>query len=179
MDAAYYPSPKMRRQRGVLELLAASASREHFDILGRSTFTRTLAEQLRTRAERKRSSATAALSATELHANLLSVYPGLMRHPPPDRDAATAAAGLPSPLHVQMSGSPRLPSITLAPLPPPRPRSPRRLSPDPSAGPQLTLSMRLTEEALDLESWTDWLRMMPDGIRDVKVDVPFHHRLFR
>ncbi|KAG7120880.1 hypothetical protein HYQ46_010868 [Verticillium longisporum] len=35
MDAAYYPSSKMVRQQGVLELIAAAVSEEHFNELER------------------------------------------------------------------------------------------------------------------------------------------------
>ncbi|KAI2616075.1 hypothetical protein GGR54DRAFT_631902 [Hypoxylon sp. NC1633] len=163
MDAAYYPSSKMVRQKGVLELIAASSSEDYFDILDRNSFTRKLSDQLRTRATQRFSNP---LSAAELHSRLLSVYPKIIQDKHPEKGAAI---GFPSPLHIQIAGNARLPSITLSP-----PHSPRTLySPENHHGPQLTLSMRLTEEALNLESWAEWLRMMPEGIRDVKVDGPY------
>ena len=83
---------------------------------------------------------------------------------------------LPSPLHMQTSGNARLPSILLAPL---APASPTRGGPlfaqDPN-GPQVHLSIQLAnDEPLDMDSWTEWLRMMPDGIKDVKVEGPYRH----
>ncbi|RYP61242.1 hypothetical protein DL769_007783 [Monosporascus sp. CRB-8-3] len=102
MDAAYYPSSNMVRQKGVLELMAASSSEGHFRVLERGSFTRNLAEQLR------------------------------MLQPP-------------RVLH----------------------------SPELHHGPQLSLSLRLSEETLNPESWIEWLRMMPEGIKDVRVDGPY------
>ncbi|KAI0473846.1 hypothetical protein GGR56DRAFT_552525 [Xylariaceae sp. FL0804] len=180
MDAAYYPSSRMLRQKGVLEIIAASASEEYFRTLRRGAFTRALSDQLRVRASQR---VPAALSAAELHAKLLSsAYPG--------RDAAGAGAGagqggvLP-PLHMQMAGNVRLPSITLSPPQPPRvlPPSPPETLPHSGGGggdggggggPQVTLSIRLADEpALSLESWLEWFRMMPEGVRDVRVDGPY------
>ncbi|RYP44429.1 hypothetical protein DL768_009101 [Monosporascus sp. mg162] len=102
MDAAYYPSSNMVRQKGVLELIAASSSEGHLGVLERGSFTRNLAEQLR------------------------------MLQPP-------------RVLH----------------------------SPESHHGPQLSLSFRLSEETLNPESWIEWLRMMPEGIKDVRVDGPY------
>ncbi|KAI0021188.1 hypothetical protein F4780DRAFT_770397 [Xylariomycetidae sp. FL0641] len=164
MDSVYYPSSKMVRQKGVLELIAASASEDYFEVFERGSFTRILAEELRIRAAQRLPNA---LSAAELHSKLLSIYPSIIH----DRlREKTAASNTPSPLHLQISGSARLPSITLSP-----PQLPRTLpSPEPAHGPQLTLSIRLTEESLSLENWTEWFRMMPEGIRDVKVEGPYH-----
>ncbi|CAJ2500030.1 Uu.00g028830.m01.CDS01 [Anthostomella pinea] len=172
MDAAYYPSTsKMVRQKGVLELIAASTSEDYFAIFDRGCFTRTLADQLRTRAVQRPPPNASALSAAELHAKLLSIYPKLVhdRHPHPQKAAAAVIPNLPSPLHMQMSGNARLPSITLSPR--------TGLTRDDTeighgGGPQLTLSIRLTDDALSLENWTEWFRMMPEGIRAVKVEGP-------
>ncbi|KAI1138216.1 hypothetical protein F5Y05DRAFT_419077 [Hypoxylon sp. FL0543] len=163
MDSAYFPSSKMVRQKGVLELIAASSSEEYFDVLGRSSFTRTLADQLRTRATQRFPNP---LSAAELHSKLLSVYPKIIQDKHPEKGVVIS---FPSPLHIQISGNSRLPSITLSPPQPPR----TVYSPENHHGPQLTFSMRLTEEALNLESWAEWLRMMPEGIKDVKVEGPY------
>ncbi|KAI1103436.1 hypothetical protein F4804DRAFT_352925 [Jackrogersella minutella] len=164
MDAAYYPSSKMVRQKGVLEVIAASSSEEYFDVLDRNSFTRTLADQLRTRATQR---FTNPLSAAELHSKLLSVYPKIIQDKHPEKGVAIS---FPSPLHIQISGNSRLPSITLSPPQPPR----TLYSPDNHHGPQLTFSMRLTEEALNIENWAEWLRMMPEGIKDIKVEGPYN-----
>ncbi|KAI1384105.1 uncharacterized protein F4822DRAFT_61021 [Hypoxylon trugodes] len=164
MDSAYFPSSKMVRQKGMLELIAASSSEDYFDVLDRNSFTRTLSDQLRTRAAQRFPNA---LSAAELHSKLLSIYPKIIQDKHPEKGLTI---GFPSPLHIQISGNSRLPSITLSPPQPP----PRTIySPENHHGPQLTLSMRLTEENLNIESWAEWLRMMPEGIKDVKVEGPY------
>jgi hypothetical protein len=162
MDAAYYPSSKMVRQRGVMELIAASASEDHYNILDRSSFTRNLSEQLRARATQRLPTA---LSAADLHSKLLSLYPKMIHDKHPGKDLISRH---PSPLHMQMSGNPRLPSITLTPVQPRAPFSP--VSPH---GPQLTLTIRLTDETLNVENWAEWLRLMPEGIKDVRVEGPY------
>ncbi|KAI0881496.1 uncharacterized protein GGS22DRAFT_196446 [Annulohypoxylon maeteangense] len=163
MDAAYYPSSKMVRQKGVLEVIAASSSEEYFDVLDRNSFTRTLVDQLRTRATQRLPNP---LSAAELHSKLLSIYPKIIQDKHQEKGIML---GFPSPLHIQISSNSRLPSITLSPPQPPR----TIYSPENHHGPQLTFSMRLTDEALNIESWAEWLRMMPEGIKDIKVESPY------
>ncbi|KAI1054114.1 hypothetical protein LB506_010226 [Fusarium annulatum] len=163
MDAAYYPSSRMVRQQGVLELLAASVSEEHYYDLDRCAFTRALAEQLRVRAARL-----SPLSAAELHANLFSQYAKMVQDKYPEKEVLTS---FPSPLHMMMSGNSRLPSIFLSPV---YQNSPTRGSfSSYENSPQLHLSIRLDDDNVDLESWNEWLRLMPEGIRDVKVEGPF------
>lgn len=163
MDAAYYPSSKMVRNRGVLELIAASVSEEHHDVLDRCAFTRALADQLRTRATRL-----SPVSAAELHAALLAAYPKLIQERNPEKETITS---FPAPLHIMMSGNPRLPSIFLSPV---FQGSPLRSS---SLGyennPQLHLSIRLNDDNVDVEIWNEWLRLMPEGIKDVRVEGPY------
>ncbi|KAK2002909.1 hypothetical protein LX36DRAFT_194920 [Colletotrichum falcatum] len=164
MDAAFFPSSKMHRQQGVLELVAAAVSEEHFDALDRCTFTKVLTEHLKTRASQR---FTSPFSAAELHSKLLSNYPSLVQDKSPEKETITS---FPSPLHMQMSGNARLPSILLAPLN----IGPLRTSlPFGTEGQQLVLSFRIGDEPIDIDNWTEWLRMMPDGIKDVRVDGPF------
>ncbi|KLP11147.1 uncharacterized protein Y057_5930 [Fusarium fujikuroi] len=163
MDAAYYPSSRMVRQQGVLELLAASVSEEHYYDLDRCAFTRALAEQLRVRAARL-----SPLSAAELHANLFSQYAKMVQDKYPEKEVLTS---FPSPLHMMMSGNSRLPSIFLSPVCQNSPTQGSFSSYENS--PQLHLSIRLDDDNVDLESWNEWLRLMPEGIRDVKVEGPF------
>jgi hypothetical protein len=99
MDAAYYPSSKLVRQEGVLELVAASASEDHAKLLGRGAFTREVTDQLRTRASQKFMNP---LSAAELHAKLFSQYPKMIQDQSPEKQMVTS---FPSPLHLQVSGS--------------------------------------------------------------------------
>ncbi|KAF4589390.1 Breast cancer suppressor protein BRCT [Ophiocordyceps camponoti-floridani] len=162
MDAAYYPSSTMVRQKGVLELIAASVSEEHVAALDRCAFTRALAEQLRTRATRSNP-----LSAVELHSILLAAYPKLIHDRAPERETVTS---FPAPLHAMMSGNSRLPSIFLSPV---YQNSPLRSSFSCENSPQLHLSIKLHDDNVDIESWNEWLRLMPEGVKDVKVDGPF------
>lgn len=162
MDAAYYPSSRMSRQRGVLEIIAASMSEDHFNALDRCAFTRALAEQLRTRATRSNP-----LSAAELHSILLANYPKMIQDRNPERETVTS---FPAPLHTMMSGNSRLPSILLAPV---HQTSPLRSSFSYENNPQLHLSIRLNDDNVDVDSWNEWLRLMPEGIKDVKVEGPF------
>ncbi|KAK0630088.1 hypothetical protein B0T17DRAFT_589689 [Bombardia bombarda] len=140
MDAPYYPSSKLVRQEGVLELIAASASEDHVQFLDRSAFTRALTEQLRTRASQKFMSP---LSAAELHAKLLSFYPKMIQDRNPEKEMVTS---FPSPLHIQVSG-----------------------------GTHLSLTFRLADDNVNLDSWVEWLRSMPEGIREVKVEGPYRN----
>lgn len=169
MDAAYYPSSKMVREQGVLELVAASAAEDHLRFLGRNSFTRAVTEQLRTRASQKFLSP---FSAAELHAKLLSRYPDMIKDRSPEREILTS---FPSPLHMQISGDARLPSVLLAPsrwTPPP-------FGPEAdAAAPHVNLTIRLADDAINTESWTEWLRAMPTGVKDIKVEVP-HRNTFR
>lgn len=162
MDAAYYPSSRMVRQKGVLELIAASVSEEHATALDRCAFTRALAEHLRTRATRSNP-----LSAVELHSVLLATYPKLIHERSPEKETVTS---FPAPLHAMMSGNSRLPSIFLSPV---YQHSPLRNSFSYENSPQLHLSIRLHDDNVDIDSWNEWLRLMPDGIKDIKVDGPF------
>jgi len=162
MDAAYYPSSRMVRQKGVLELIAASVSEEHVTALGRCVFTRALVDQLRTRATRS-----TPLSAAELHSILLAAYPKLIQDRNPEKEMLTS---FPAPLHTMMSGNSRLPSIFLCPV---YQSSPLRNSFSYENSPQLHLSIKLHDDNVDIDSWNEWLRLMPDGIKDVKVDGPF------
>lgn len=153
----------MVRQQGVLELIAASVSEDHFYALDRFAFTRALAEQLRIRASRL-----SPLSAAELHANLFAHYSKMVQEQTPEKEMLTS---FPSPLHMMMSGNPRLPSIFLSPV---YQSSPMRNSfSSYENSPQLHLSIRLDDDNVNLDSWNEWLRLMPEGIKDVKVEGPF------
>lgn len=176
MDAPYYPSSRMVRQHGVLELIAASVSEEHFDALGRCAFTRALTDQLRISARRAHP-----LSAAELHSILLSSYPKMVSDRSPEAETVTS---FPSPLHIQLSGNSHLPSIFLAPLlsAPVTPPHPPAFSADgdavAAAGQHhLQLSFRLSDDRPpDMDSWLAWLRLMPDGIQEVKVLDTLSHK---
>lgn len=155
----------MNRRKGVLELVAASASEEHFRLLGRNNFTRAVVQQLRARASQRLSDS---LSAAELHTKLVSAYLRIVQ----EKHSENRLLSAPIPLHLQMSGNSKLPSITLYPLHSGRPRTPS-FGLDAPGGYQLTLSIRLSDENVDTERWSEWLRMMPDGVRDVKVVGPY------
>lgn len=160
MDAAYYPSSMPIKHEGMLELMAASASGDHLGLLDRGAFTRALTDQLKRATQRFMN----ALSAAELHAKLLSQYPTMIRDRSPEKEMVMS---FPSPLFMQLSRSSRLPSILLAPLQ----RSPLPISPDsPSGGVQMTLTFRCKEEAFSADKWAECFRLMPEGIREVKVE---------
>ncbi|KAK2073753.1 hypothetical protein P8C59_008004 [Phyllachora maydis] len=177
MDAAYYASSKLVRQQGVLELMAARAGDDAAHVLERNLFTRALAHELHARANQRFASP---LSAAELHAKLLTLYPSMV----PDRSPAQqVVVSFPSPLHIQLSGKARLPSILLAPVPQGAGAGAYGLESPPSAGSSgagatLGFTFRLADESINVDSWIDWLRMMPEGIREVKVDG-FYRNTFR
>ncbi|KAI0392245.1 hypothetical protein F5Y17DRAFT_368681 [Xylariaceae sp. FL0594] len=203
MDSMYYPAMKMTRRNGVLELIAASAPDEYYNTLRleRGIFTHALADQLRARASQQYRyhhphptssssfsspsySPSGVLSAAELHAKLFPVFPKLVAERYPEKGLGNMS--FPAPLHMQASGNARLPSITLSPLPPPLQLPKPHQLPGvgkgdhgnrTGGGPQVTLSMRLTDEsAFSVENWAEWFRMMPEGIQDVKVEVPYPFR---
>lgn len=161
MDAAYYPSARIVRQQGVLELIAASVCEDHYRSLGRCAFTKALAEQLR-----KRAILRDALSVAELHSLLLAHYPKMIDEGDP---ASRSMTNFPAPLHAMTSGNLRLPSIYLSPLAADRLRSGFAFE----NNPQLHISIRLEDANVDVDAWNEWLRLMPDGIKDAKVDGPF------
>ncbi|KAK4659582.1 hypothetical protein QC762_111580 [Podospora pseudocomata] len=170
LDCAYYPLYQTVRRQGILELIAASAGEDHAKLLGRSAFTRALTEQLKTRAVHKFKEA---YSASELHAKLVSVYPSLVREQ--NQEIITS---FPTPLFVQLSGNKVLPSILLAPLVARQPGdlTPSPYTPDsPAAGTsQLSLTFQISDDnTFNMESWAEWLRSMPQGIKDLKIDGPY------
>ncbi|KAK4239905.1 hypothetical protein C8A03DRAFT_42530 [Achaetomium macrosporum] len=163
MDCAYYPSYTGTRRQGMLELIAASAGEDHAELLGRSAFTRALTDQLRTRAVQPFKEP---FSAAELHSKLLSLYPRMIREQNPEREVI---ARFPTPLIMQLSGVKTLPSILLAPL---------RKGEAPGAphvGTQISMTFRLADDAFNMDSWAEWLRSMPDGIMEVRVDGPYRN----
>ncbi|KAK6065053.1 hypothetical protein SCUP234_12766 [Seiridium cupressi] len=164
-DAVYHASSKMTRREGVLELIAASASEEHLRFLGRNTFTRALVQQLRARVAQRFPNA---LSAAEMHIKVLSAYSKIVQ----EKQSEGQLSNMPIPLHLQMSGNSKLPSITLYPQQAHPPLTPS-FNPEAPGGHHLTLSIRVADENLDTDSWVEWLRMMPDGVKDVKVAGPF------
>lgn len=162
MDAAYYPASKLNRQRGVLELIAAAISDEHYTAIGRCAFTLSFAELLRNRATRQ-----SPLSVAELHSILCTKeYPRIVHNRNVTQEKITDS---PAPLHLLMSGNSRLPSIFLSPV--------QATSPFNSTlyenNPLIQMSVRLKDDNVDVDSWNEWLRLMPSGVRDVKVEGPF------
>ncbi|KAK3335415.1 hypothetical protein B0T19DRAFT_348802 [Cercophora scortea] len=163
MDSPYYPSSKLVRKDGVLEIIAAPSSEDHAKFLDRCAFTRALTEQLRIRAGLN---SMEPLTAAELHAKLMSLYPRMIKDRLPEEQVLT---GFPSPLHVQVSGNSRLPSILLAPIR----KGSLPFSPEsPTGGSNMNISFRLGADNINLDSWIEWLRSMPEGVRGVKVDGP-------
>lgn len=162
MDAAFYPCSRILRKHGVMEILGASISEDHVASLGRCTFTKALAEQLRIRAGRAKP-----LSVSELHAILLSAYPKLVQDRQPENENVLS---FPTPFHMMVSGNSRLPSVFLSPM---HQHSAHRSSFSYDSMPQISLNVRLMDENVDVESWNEWLRLIPETARDVRVDGPF------
>ncbi|KAL2199881.1 hypothetical protein P885DRAFT_66781 [Corynascus similis CBS 632.67] len=160
MDCAYYPTHSVARRSGMLEIMAACAGEDHVDLLGRSAFTRAVAEQLRTRAAQPFREP---FSVAELHSRLVSLYPGMIQERSPEKQAI---ARFPTPLSIQLPGTKTLPSILLAPL--------RHDAPSvPSSGTQISITFRLTDDPFNIDSWAEWLRTMPGGITDARVEGPY------
>ncbi|KUI54622.1 hypothetical protein VP1G_02015 [Cytospora mali] len=166
MDAPYFGLPEAIRKCGVLEVLAAGSFEEHASPLARCAFTRALINKLRTQAPRSKP-----FSAAELHAQLVSEYPRIIQDLTPERTFLTK---FPAPLHLQLSGSNNVPSILLAPLR--RRCSLPKLESIPSPGTQLSMTFHL-DKAPNMERWVDWLRLMPDDVKDIRVEGPFRTTL--
>lgn len=171
MDAAYYPSSTLQRKQGVFELLAASNGEDVSKNIGRNKFTRAISELL----SRTSQKSFEHVSAAEIHAKLLSsYYPKMIQDRYPEQEAITS---FPSPLHLQISGDARLPSISLDPIP----KSPSAYNALESVqngtgtGSHLSLTFHLADDDVNMEKWSEWLRMMPDGIKDVKVEGPYRN----
>lgn len=158
MDAPYFPSPRLVRHTGVFEVFAAALSDDHISSLGRTSFTLLLAEQLKIRAARG-----TPLSVAELHSILLSSYPKVVHERRPEAEMLTS---YPAPLHLQASSNSRLPSIFLSPL---QNNSPRIGASSASPG-LLQFSITLNEDKVDLDAWNEWLRMIPEGVKDVRIE---------
>lgn len=167
MDCRYFGLPAAARRRGTLEIIAAGSFEEQASPLARCAFTQALSEKLRTQAARMR-----AFSAADLHAQLLAEYPRLVRELNPDREFLSS---FPAPLHMQLADSHNVPSVLLAPLRRSRLPSIESVSSS-SPGAQVSLTVRLDREP-DVDCWADWLRLMPDGVREVKVEGAFRSAL--
>jgi hypothetical protein len=98
---------------------------------------------------------------------LLSSYPRIVQDLHPEQEILTS---FPAPFHTMISSNSNLPSVLLSPL---QQSSPRRNSFLFDNSPQIHLSITLTDDNVDVDSWNAWLRLMPEGIRDVKVEGPF------
>lgn len=168
MDAAYYPCSKMTRRNGVLELIAASAGESQSNALGRVSFTRALIDELQMRLSQKYRGPLSTLSAAALHVRLLSAYPRILQEQNPEKEQLTS---FPSPLHIQISENPRLPSILLAPSKRPPPASPEMLAP----GTQIHLTVQLSDSGVDKAGWTEWMRLLPESVQEVKCESPFRN----
>lgn len=168
MDARYFGLEAVPvRRRGMLEIIAAGSFEEHASPIARSAFTQALCEKLRAQAARMRP-----FSAADLHVQLLSEYPRIVQELNPEREILS---NFPAPLHLQLADSNNVPSILLAPLRRSRLPSIESVSSS-SPGAQLNLTIRLDKEP-DGEAWADWLRLMPDGVKDIKVEGSFRSAL--
>ena len=196
MDAAFYPSTVMATKSGVLELIAAATSEEHMADVGRCTFSHVIAEQLRARASQNRP-----LTAAELHSILLARYPKVVQDRHPEREIVVSFPApmhlqtsrntrLPSVLLAPMTlgthngPSPLRPygiydesgangtngALTNGSTANGTPAASATTSP---ISPGICLSISMPDNALELDNWLEWLRGMPDGVRDVVVGRAF------
>ncbi|KAL1888230.1 hypothetical protein Sste5346_009704 [Sporothrix stenoceras] len=168
MDAAFYPCSKMARRDGVFEVIAASAGEDPKRALGRVAFTRALIDELSTRLSQKFRGLMSAFSAAELHVKLMSNYPRIIEDHNPDKERLTS---FPAPLHIQIASDARLPSILLAPCRKTLPASPEASAP----GTQLNLTLRLVDGTVDKPGWIEWMRLLPEGVREVKCETPYRN----
>ncbi|KAI7781874.1 hypothetical protein LA080_014055 [Diaporthe eres] len=162
MDCRYFGIPGAARRRGSLEILAAGSFEEQASPLARCAFTQALSEKLRTQAARMRP-----FSAAELHAQLLAEYPRIVQELTPDREFLSS---FPAPLHLHLAVGQIATSALLSPLRRSRPPSIESVSPFPGA--EVSMTVRLDKEP-DADVWADWLRLMPDGVREVKIEGNF------
>ncbi|KXJ91210.1 hypothetical protein Micbo1qcDRAFT_63576 [Microdochium bolleyi] len=183
MDAAYFPSSRIVRRKGVMEVLAASTTDDYFRFAERGSFTRLLIDRLRTPPSQHLSDK---LSVAELYSKLLFSYSDLFqRRRGSDEQLAAARSSFIMPLHIQVASNPTTPSITLTrvdslqlpPLSAPSylPRTGFDHSADGgenSSGRRISLTFRLTDGGgdPDVERWRQWLMMMPEGVKSVMVD---------
>ncbi|KAH7027696.1 uncharacterized protein B0I36DRAFT_364867 [Microdochium trichocladiopsis] len=198
MDTAYFPSSRIARQKGVLEILAASTTEDYFRLAPRAGFTRLVLDRLRGGTQHQLSPRIFEdkLSTAELYSRVLFSYSELLSSQggsagggPGDKHFSSNRAFPLMPLHIQISSNPTLPPITLTRMDslqlPPLSAPSYQLSGSKNSGfegatgshgRQLSLTFRLTDdigggrEEHDVERWRQWLMMMPEGVRSVKVD---------
>lgn len=171
MDGAYFPSPDVMRKRdGVLELISPTTSAAHMAVLGRASFTHWLSEQLRARAKE----GSEPLTICELYERLLSLYSKQHR----DFQQAVPET-MPMPLHIR-AGAARFMPIGLQPVD--ADSGGARLHKVSHGLKDMRLSINIAlndNEPSNMDSWIEWLRLMPDGVRDVKVDGPYQQPSYR
>lgn len=164
MDSKYFGVPGSTRRQGMIEFIAAGSFEQQRGGqlgLGRLAFTQTLSKELRIQAGR-----VLPLSAADLHGRLLAAYPLVVQELDPSHDFLR---GLPTAQHVQITECNNVPSILLGPLRDSRMPSVESSSSSSTPGSQLSFNVRLDREP-DMESWADWVRLMPDGVREVRVE---------
>ncbi|KAK3995395.1 hypothetical protein QBC44DRAFT_25167 [Cladorrhinum sp. PSN332] len=165
LDCAYYPMYQNVRQKGMLEVIAASAGRDPVEQLKRDSFTRIVNEQLKARAAQRFKDP---FTAASLHAKLVSEYARLVQNHNPEQEITVNFL---TPILLQQSSNKVLPSIPLAPLQ----KGPALVfTPDsPTSGANIRFTFTLSDNTFNLDAWSEWLRSMPQGIKDVKVEGPY------
>lgn len=169
MDAAYYPLSALTRKQGVFELLAAASGADHANQIGRNTFTRALTDLLPRRINQPGD-----FTASDLHVQLLSSsYPKALEGGAQGRDQEQQLlASFPCPLHLQLSGNARQPSVSLAPVSTHGAQN-GTTNGIPGTVPELAVTFRVPADAVNHDSWAEWLRQMPNGIKGIEVDGPY------
>jgi hypothetical protein len=167
MDCAYYPMYQKARSKGMLEVIAASAGQDPVELLKRGSFARIIAEQLRTRALQKFRDP---FTASSLYANLLSEYAKFVQNHDPEKEIVSS---VPTPIFLQQSSNKVLPSIPLSPLSKGMGSGSVFTPESPTGGANIRFTFTLSENTFHLDPWSEWLRSMPEGIKDVKVEGPY------
>jgi hypothetical protein len=199
MDTAYFPSSSMPTKTGVLELIAASASEDHLSDLGRGTFTQVLAEQLRARATQDKPLTAAELhsivmskypklvqdrnpereiitsfpSPLHLQTSKNTRLPSILLAPVP---VASPHHGTPPRLYSNAfggsisGGTHSAGSVHGSPHFGGSVNGSAMGAPASPTGPTLSLTISIPDNALELENWIEWLRSMPEGVRNVSVE---------
>jgi len=156
LDSALYPAADMsQKAAGSIEMIAACPGSENAMPVDRAAFAEMLAEIFRERARHP-------LSAAQLHARLMSLY---MER----KESATGDGTLAwlLPFYIQgfpVDRNPGLPSVALAPLM--RGKTPM----GPALASDIHVKVRL-QNPCALDPIKEWLRRMPDTVRDVQVDI--------
>jgi hypothetical protein len=162
-DAPYHQPRHIDRTNGVLEVLAATSTGDHFHALGRNKFTMAITSLLRNRFIRPYQNP---FRIGNLHADVATKYFSVVT-PDFNRPQRPHLDDFPAPVFYQF-GSDRIASITLAPI---------RRSPPPSQHGQdaptyLEIRLEGGDGLIRKDLLDEWLRLAPWKVSEAKVEGP-------